>query len=173
MNAVAVLLAGTAVVASIGVHPAKTQRVVHSDVDLPAPFDNPRVLVDYVDTVFFGTVVAKVGSQALDPHLPETQFRIRVTDVLKGSLGSEVVVNQLGGVRTDTDELVLIEGDPLLTVGKTYFFASRTHPNGSWQTVVNEYGDLPMPDARTQARLRAVFVNAVANPLHYVPPAPQ
>jgi len=144
--------------------------VFRAEVDWPAPFDDPRVLVAHVDNVFFGSVVAVAGHESADPRLPRTQYRAVVVESLKGGLSGEVVLTQLGGIRVDTGELLLVEQDELLVPGSTYLFATTTQSNG-WQSVVNEFGDVKADSLTERARLRATFVDAVRNPVHYVPPA--
>lgn len=58
--------------------------------------NDPRILVESSDDVFFGEVIAKRG-QTKNRGWVETQYKVRVLEVFKGSLSGEVTVNRHGG----------------------------------------------------------------------------
>lgn len=161
-----VAVAGVALTGAVAVASGRTTRpaprvtLIHQD--FPANFNDVRYLAGAVQNVFVGRVVGHVSDVRLG-RTPETQFRVVVEETLKGSVPATVTVNQEGGVDPSTGGLVLVQGDSLLVPGATYLFATRTHPNGSWQTLVNGFGDVPLTDAATRAAQRAKFAYGVSH----------
>ncbi len=96
--------------------------------DAVTDFSDLRRLAGAYDAVFVGEVTEQTGTKSLN-STPETQFRVTVVEPLKGQLDSTVTVNQQGGVSTTSDDLVLLGGDELLTVGDHYLFATRYLPS--------------------------------------------
>lgn len=116
-----------------------------------------RALAGWADAIFVGTVAEKSGTESRIPSLPESQFRVTVLETLKGELPESVTVNQQGGFLPERNELVLIEDDPLLSVGKSYLFATRHAPDKNWYTVSSRVGDVeltPMELQGVQSALR-------------------
>lgn len=102
-----------------------------------------RKLAGDVDAIFVGTVLEQTGTKSLGA-MPETQFRVKVIEVLKGDLDTEVTVNQQGGVHTESGDLMLMEGDELISTGGSYIFAVRYFPQESWFSLVPAVGDIPL-----------------------------
>lgn len=129
-----------------------------SRVDFSAVTDlsDDRKLVGLADSVFFGEVLAKAGS--VDGELLETQFAVKVQEVLKGSLPPVVVVNQQGGYADGT--LVLMDGDMLLEPGRSYLFVTRTYEAKGWHTLVPGFGDISVQSAKLRDELRSRFTAA-------------
>jgi hypothetical protein len=138
-------------------------------------------LVGFADSVFFGQVLEELGNNR-DFGFPETQFQVKVLEVLKGSLEREVIVNQIGGNYKGT--FTLADGDPLLEPGKNYLFVSRAasgKDDKQWHTVPNGYGDIPIQGVAKDAsdeeildsphtkELRERFTFAVENEIPYDP----
>jgi hypothetical protein len=104
---------------------------------------NDRELVGLAQDVFFGQVIEKLG-QTRKYGYPETQFNVKVLEVLKGSLSGTVKVNQQGGTRIDGTQWRM-EGDPtLLDPGKSYLFVTRHLPAEDWHTVSPGYGNIKL-----------------------------
>ena len=97
-------------------------------------------LVGFADNIFLGRVVATAGQQ--DGFVPQTRFRIEVVESFKGALHGSVIVNQQGGYRRARNELVLVSGDGLLEVGRTYLIATLHDKDTSLQTLVPVLGDV-------------------------------
>ncbi len=98
-----------------------------------------RQLVGWSDNVFIGKVLEQSGTKSLD-GIPETQFKVEVTDQIKGELDGTVIVNQQGGY--EDKELILVEGDQLLKDGQLYLFVTKHLKEESWHTLVPVYGDI-------------------------------
>lgn len=58
-----------------------------------------------------------------------------------------------------------IEGDQPLKIGNEYLFASLTHPNGQWQTVVDVDGTIEVTSEAERAELVEVSPEATARPI--------
>jgi hypothetical protein len=166
------LIALTAVLATAGVAGMAVlgdrSPLQRTEVDWVTDVADPRGLAGLVENIFFGVVLEQVGTEQLG-RLPETQYRVRVTESIKGSLGDQTVVNQFAGRRQD-GSMSSIEGDEPLEERREYLFASLTHPNGQWQTVVDVYGTVEVISPAHRDQLARVFRNAAARPLppdHY------
>lgn len=132
-------------------------------VDQVTDVANPRALAAIADAIFIGTVEDQVGTESLG-QVPETQYRVKISQRLKGPVGEEVIVNQLAGERPDGSRFS-VEGDAPLKPGQEYLFASRTHPNGKWQTVADVHGTREIGSPAERGELAATFRDAIANPL--------
>jgi hypothetical protein len=139
-----------------------------ADVEVAHAFDpaDKRKLVAFADNVFVGRVVGQVGQTAAQTSsptvtLPQTQFRVVVTDNIKGRLPGAVKVNQYGGpivlppgakrAKNDTHRLELWEGDPLLEPGERVLFATRRDPSRGWHVIVAQ----PFADVRIRSKTQA------------------
>jgi hypothetical protein len=124
--------------------PAQTTR--HAEASFITDIADQRKLAGIADNIFTGTVIEQVGTKTLD-DAPATQFTVEVGENLKGELAGQIVVNQNSGVNLATNELILLEGDPLLTPGQAYLFATRYETSEDWNTVVPNFGKIPLsPD---------------------------
>ena len=139
-----------------------------------------RQLVGIAHDVFFGQILEELG-QTEEQGEPETQFSVKVLEVLKGSVAGVVTVNQKGGYDTKYNVPVRLEGDfQLLEPGKSYPFVTRTHPEKGWHTLIPHYGDIEIrvPERATEAEvlgsqhageLRQRFAGAVEREIPYDP----
>lgn len=126
-----------------------------------------RQLAGFADNVFFGEVKEKVGQVYRGgSDVPTTQFTVSISQVIKGTLADQVTVLQDGGYNTDTDEVLLVDGDPILEPGRTYLFATTNQPEGA-QLVVAKYGDLPVTDPSQRALLLQRFELAVTTQIPF------
>lgn len=147
---------------------------IHTGHESPrTDFTNDRKLVGFADDVFFATVVSKDG-QTLEYGWPETQYTVKVLEVLKGSLetGGTVTVNEAGGTYEDGTPYRIAGEHIMLATGKHYLLVTRNLPGQGWNTLVTRYGrfelavggkgidPLTTDDANT---LRARFTAAIDN----------
>ena len=100
---------------------------------------DPNRLVGWADSVFIGKVVKQSGTKSLG-GLPETQFKVEVMNTIKGEVKGTVIVNQQGGY--EGNELILVENDQLLDIGKSYLFVTKYLKDENWHTLVPVYGDI-------------------------------
>ncbi|WP_066322450.1 hypothetical protein [Bacillus sp. FJAT-29814] len=98
-----------------------------------------RKLVGWSNNVFIGKVIDQVGNVS-SGGVPETQFKVEVSENIKGNLNGTVIVNQQGGY--DGDELILVEKDQLLQKGKSFLFITRKMEEKDWHSLVPVYGDI-------------------------------
>jgi hypothetical protein len=109
-----------------------------------------RQLVGIAHDVFFGQVIEKLGQTGMFSE-PETHFRVKVIEVLKGSVSGEVTIKQEGGWSWDLKQVRLDHDLQLLEPGKSYLFVTRTsqprQPEG-WHTLVPGYGDIEIQAPR-------------------------
>lgn len=134
-----------------------------------ADLNDDRRLAGVVDNIFVGRVVSQVGTKALNTF-PETQFKVEVLENVKGNLAGIVVVNQQGGFLSN--ELVLMEGDKLLEVGKTYLFATKPLASEGWHTLVPKYGDIPLANEKERTEKITRFKKATEEQIPYKTPGP-
>jgi hypothetical protein len=142
-----------------------------------------RKLVGLAESVFFGQVVGELGQTEEFGH-PETQFRVKVLEVLKGSVAGVATVNQQGGYQKEDNSQFRMEGDPqLLELGKSYLFVTRPLQEKGWHTLVPGYGDIEVrvpkhaPDdavlgSQHAGELRQRFTAAIARQIPFNPKNP-
>ncbi|WP_420878986.1 hypothetical protein [Rhodococcus sp. (in: high G+C Gram-positive bacteria)] len=148
----------------------------HSEASWVIDIHDQRQVAGFADAVFVGKVLEQVGSAADRSAIPETQFRVSVTEALKGELAEEVTVNQQGGTDPKTGEVLLLDDDPLVEVGKTYLFATRYNADLDFYTVIPITGHAVLNDSNARGlqsddaveRMR----DAVANEVPYAEPQP-
>lgn len=150
----------------------------HAATDL----SDDRKLAGFTQNIFIGRVLGKLG-QTEERGWPETQFKVRVLDTLKGQVQGDVTVNQQGGTRSADSSIYRREGDPnLLEPGKTYLFATRYYDVEDWHTVMPGYGNLEIKDSKDLSdievlssshtvQLKTRFSDAIANEIPYNPSA--
>lgn len=151
----------------------------HAVTDL----SDDRKLAGFVQDIFIGRVLGKLG-QTEERGLPETQFKVRVLDTLKGEVQGDITVNQQGGIREADNSIYRREGDPnLLEAGKAYLFATRYYDVEDWHTVMPGYGNLEIEDSKDLSdigvlssshavQLKVRFSDAITNEIPYNPGAP-
>ena len=145
----------------------------------------PDGLVGYSDNVFVGEVMKSVGhdpwtSTIPGDEKPQTQWSVRVSDVLKSSgkdpvsRGDATVVNQIGGEDRKSGKSFVVQGvwdhgsikiDQLMKPGQSYLLATTYDANSDWQTIsAQPTGNqlLSGDDASAQAVLDA-FRSAAAS----------
>lgn len=88
-----------------------------------------RRLVGWADNVFIGKVIGQDETKSRY-DIPETQFKVEVSDNIKGEFYGTVIVNQQGGYKGN--ELILIENDQLLQEGQSYLFVTRHLKEENW-----------------------------------------
>ncbi len=128
--------------------PLRIERIEFTAV---TDFGDARRLVGFAEDVFFGEVLEAGKTSAGEP-LPETDYRVKVVDTIKGDAAGVVTVTQEGGYIADRNELRLMEGDALIEPGHVYMFATRSDPNGR-HFVVPEFGDVKVRDKAHKAEL--------------------
>lgn len=116
----------------------KQPQTVH--VNMATDISDKQKLAGIAENVFVGKVIAQTGTKSLS-EVPETQFKVKVIENIKGNLAGSITVNQQGGYN-DKQELVLVEGDRILQANQTYLFATRHLDSENWHTVVPVYGDV-------------------------------
>ncbi len=114
-------------------------KIVYISPSYVTDVSNDSKLAGIADNIFIGEVKAQLGNKKQD-KVPESQFKVEVIQNIKGSLIGAVTVNQQGG--NDSGSLILVEGDSLLEVGRTYLFATRVNQEQKWNTLVPVYGDI-------------------------------
>ena len=124
---------------------------------------DPGVLVGSSQDMFIGEVIAKQG-QTRKRGWVETQYRVKVLEVFKGSLSGDVTVNRHGGYDRWTRTVHLVDGAPNMPEpGKSYLFATRSNPVEDWHTFAPGYGELQVLDNTHADELRRIFTDAVEN----------
>jgi hypothetical protein len=86
-----------------------------------------------------------------------TQFRVKVAANIKGRLKGTVIVSQYGGIDSESGELFLLEGDPLLQPGTEYLFVTNPDERG-WQVIVAPaHANIRIDDAAERAAVGRAF----------------
>ena len=157
-------------------YPTVQMSHAHAVTDL----SDDRKLAGFTQDIFIGRVLEKLG-QTEERGWPETQFKVRVLDALKGEVQGDITVNQQGGIREADNSIYRREGDPnLLEAGKTYLFATRYYDAEDWHTVMPGYGNLAIKDSKDLSdvevlssshtvQLKVRFSDAIANEIPYNP----
>ncbi|WP_158171167.1 hypothetical protein [Rhodococcus sp. JT-3] len=115
------------------------------EAESSAAFDlaDQKALAGWADAVFIGTVAEALGSQDLGVGFPESQFKVSVSETLKGDIPTEVIVNQAGG--TDSaGEIVIVDETDLITPGNSYLFSARVFAEKGWLTLANVVGAISL-----------------------------
>ena len=119
-----------------------------------------RKLVGWADNVFIGEVKIQSGTKSLD-GIPETQFKVEVTDNIKGEFDGTITVNQQGGYKEN--ELILIENDQLIQEGQSYLFVTKYLEEENWHTLVPVYGDILITNEDEKEELIMKYTTAYKN----------
>ena len=134
-----------------------------SHLDYFKDMSDPRVLVGSSQDVFIGEVIAKQGQTGKYGYV-ETQYKVKILEVFKGSLSRDVTVNRHGGYDRWTRTVQLVDGAPNMPEpGKSYLFATRYNSVEGWHTFAPGYGELEVRDKTHADELRRIFTNAVEN----------
>ena len=130
-------------------------------LDYLKDMNDPRVLVSSADNVFFGEVEEKVG-QTRQYGWVETQYKVQVLEVFKGSLSGEVTVNRHRGYDRWTRTIEMVDGAPdMPETGRRYLFTTRLNSVEGWHTFPPGYGDIAVRDDEHADELRRIFTDAV------------
>jgi hypothetical protein len=120
-------------------HPPKNPVIQSIQTSHAFDVTDSKRLVGWADNVFIGTVLEQSGTSDATGML-ETQFKVEVSENIKGELQGKVTINQQGGY--EGKNLILVENDQLLKEGESYLFISRRNEEQDWHTVVPVYGDI-------------------------------
>ncbi|MYC07232.1 MAG: hypothetical protein F4X57_08685 [Chloroflexi bacterium] len=154
-------LATAALLAWLFLPPSYGAFVSISHLDYFKDMSDPSVLVGSADNVFFGEVEEKLGQTTKNGWV-ETQYRVRVMEVFKGSLSGEVTVNRHGGYDRLTRTIEMVDGAPdMPEAGRRYLFATRLNSVEDWHTFPPGYGDIAVWDDEHADELRRIFTIAV------------
>jgi len=143
----------------------------HAGVGHPIYSFDPRedrALADYATDIFIGRVLDQTGAlgaptSAPGQEVPQSQFAVEVLHVVKGQAGGVVTVNQVGGLDAQAKEIMLLEGDALLTPGASQLFLVVSVPERGWyQIVAAGYGHVPADDPARRDALINRFAEAPA-----------
>lgn len=93
---------------------------------------NAEAVVDFADNVFVGKVKEQLDT--IKNHYPETKFKIKVLENIKGELNETELINQIGGY--DGKVLVLMENDELIKEDYTYLFATISDEENDTKTII-------------------------------------
>ena len=134
-----------------------------SHLDYFKDMSDPKVLVGSSDDVFIGEVIKKQGQTGKYGWV-ETQYKVRVLEVFKGSLVGEVTVNRHGGYDRWTRTIQTVDGAPdMPEPGTRYLFATRFNSTENWHNFPPGFGDIRVRDDEHADELRRIFADAVEN----------
>jgi hypothetical protein len=125
-------------------------------------YQNTKKLVNAVDHIFLGEVVTETGCEPYTGQ-PNTQFKVMITQNIKGSLLGGNTVNQDGGYYKEHGKLYLltIEKTPILTEKQMYLFAV-TNTNKGYFQILPKYGAIPLNSEQDKYKQIAVIKQAMA-----------
>jgi hypothetical protein len=135
---------------------------------------NDRELADYATDIFVGRVLDQTGAvgaptSAPGQEVPQSQFAVEVLHVLKGKAGGVVTVNQIGGLDTQAEAIMLLEGDALLRPGASELFLTVSVPERGWyQIVAAGHGHLSADDPAQRTTLIDRFIQAADQPIDFI-----
>ena len=158
-----VVVVSVALLAWLFLPPSVGAFVSVSHIDYFKDLSDLKVLVGSSDDVFFGEVIKKQGQTGKYGWL-ETQYKVRVLEIFKGSLSGEITVNRHGGYDKFTRTIHMVDGAPdMPEPGTRYLFATRYNSTENWHNFPPGYGDIKVRDDEHAGELRRVFTDAVEN----------
>jgi hypothetical protein len=149
-------------------HDAASVTLLHAEWAFD-PGDD-ALLVAAASDVFVGDVIAAVGTEPVHTsivgqNIPQTQFAVRVAQVIVGTAVGQVVVNQLAGVDPNSGSVIEFEGDTPLQPGQRVLLVTKYLPDRRWyQIIAPGYADLPISDAQQEQELVSRFRRAAGLP---------
>jgi hypothetical protein len=112
------------------VEPCATSERSYIEVEYEEWVLSTEEIVKHVDDVYVGTVLSAGETFSRNgSSIAWTPFTVEVEQRLLGSVEGTITVVQMGGCNPDRNVLYIVGSDPLLEVGETYMFASRTGRN--------------------------------------------
>jgi uncharacterized protein with beta-barrel porin domain len=144
-------------------HPSETE-IKNMETGYAVDVSDTRKLVGYAEHVFVGKVIKQAGTKKISGY-PETQFEVQVLQTIKGDLDKTITVNQSGGY--EGNELTVVNGDSLITPGKTYLFATKYLESENWHTLVPKYGDIVINNEREKTELIEKYKKAYDNQIPF------
>ncbi|MCY6355292.1 hypothetical protein [Clostridium sp. ZS2-4] len=111
---------------------SKRNKIVNIDTNIVTDLNDKRKLVGFCDNVFVGTVLEKSGDKERD-RCPETQFKVKVLENIKGNLQETVTVDQQCGYKDGV--FYTTNNDTMIQEGNTYIFCTRFNDKENWYTM--------------------------------------
>ncbi|HAQ06698.1 MAG TPA: hypothetical protein DCR24_03905 [Bacillus bacterium] len=126
-------------------------------------YEDREILIESVDHIFIGEVLEEAGHEWTD-DTPHTQFTIRLTQNIKGSILGDITVNQPGGYYKEKGSLKLLKykGDSLLKPGEMYLFAATVNTESGWYDILPVYGSIKIKTEEQKLLLIEEFTEAMA-----------
>lgn len=133
--------------------------VVQHQFDYQDNYQDKGKLAQAVDNIFIGEVVTEVGHEKFTGE-PNTQFKVMITQNIKGALLGDITVNQEGGYYKENGKLYLFtyEKSPLLKEKEIYLFAVSETDKDYYQ-MMPRYGYYPLQTEEQKYKLIAAFKN--------------
>lgn len=150
--------------------------------DAPQPkeanFDprDERQVVGGSDDAFFGWILKRTGSEKAPPigssgfQESQTQYAVKVTQVIKGELSGTIALNRRGGSQDAPDAP---GGGSFLEEGREYLFATKYVEAKGWhQVVLPRVGVMEVEDWAHREELRHKYEEAYADQIEVNMPLP-
>ncbi|MEH7355298.1 hypothetical protein V7150_17210 [Neobacillus drentensis] len=114
--------------------------IVNKPYSFKDHYQDKQKLVKAVDNIFIGEVIRENGNEKYTGK-PNTQFLVRITQNIKGSLLGDITINQEGGYYKKNGYLYLLtyEKSPLLKKNQMYLFAVTNTKKGYFE-MMPKYG---------------------------------
>ena len=114
--------------------------IVNKPYHFKDDYQDKQKLVKAVDNIFIGEVIREIGNEEYTGK-PNTQFLVRITQNIKGSLLGDITINQEGGYYKKNGNLYLLtyEKSPLLKKNQMYLFAVTATKKGYFE-MMPKYG---------------------------------
>ncbi len=124
-------------------------------------YQDKQKLAKAVDNIFIGEVVTEAGHEKYTGQ-PNTQFKVMITQNIKGALLGDITVNQEGGYYKKNGRLYLLtyEKMPLLKEKQMYIFALTNTKKGYFQ-MMPKYGAVPLDNEEQKMKQIAAFKQAM------------
>ncbi|WP_066314373.1 hypothetical protein [Bacillus sp. FJAT-29814] len=135
-------------------------------INKPYPFKenykNTENMVNAVDHIFIGEVVTETGREPYNGR-HNTQFKVMITQNIKGALMGDITVNQEGGYYKKHGKLYLetYENTLILKEKQMYLLAVTRTDKGFFQ-VVPVYGATPLKNEEEKYEQIAIIKQAMA-----------
>lgn len=136
----------------------------YSDVSWTADYKDIAVVARSTQHIYVAEVVSSQTVHNLfgdgSEDEPATVYKLRVTKVLKGTVGREITVAQYGGQARNSTDVWLVQGDSLLQPGRQYLIASTFSSSLGLDVVLNTYGHTDLTAAGAQAQQKVTDMAA-------------
>jgi len=136
------------------------QNTIYLEAEYMFDISDKRLLVNWADNVYVGTVIKKV-KEYKDDVSPVTVYDVMVQENLMGTLSGNIQVSQRIGYDRLTKALIMFEGDNYLEEQTKYLFVSKYDPETNTHWVVPVEGKIALKAQSDEIKVKEEFKQAI------------